>query len=82
MAQYPENIKKIVLSVPPGITDIAAIKFKDENALLKNLKDPEKDYIEKILPIKIKYYQEYIAKRSLVLDLKLIFQTIKAIFTN
>ena len=82
MAQYPEDIRKLVLSVPPGITDIAAIKFKNENELLNNSKDPEKDYIEKILPIKIKYYQEYIAKRSLALDLKLIFQTIKAIFTD
>jgi len=70
----------MVLSVPPGITDIAAIKFKNENELLKNSQDPEKDYIEKILPLKIKYYQEYIAKRSLALDLKLIFQTVKAIF--
>ena len=72
----------MVLSVPPGITDIAAIKFKDENELLRNSKDPEKDYLEKILPLKIKHYQEYIAKRSLALDLKLIFQTIKAIFTG
>jgi len=82
MAQYPEDLRKIVLSVPPGITDIAAIKFKNENELLKNSQDPEKDYIEKILPLKIKYYQQYIAKRSLALDLKLIFQTIKAIFTG
>ena len=82
MAQYPEDVRKLVLSVPPGITDIAAIKFKNENELLKNSQDPEKDYIEKILPIEIKYYQEYIANRSLALDLKLIFQTIKAIFTD
>ena len=82
MAQYPEDIRKLVLSVPPGITDIAAIKFKNENELLNNAKDPEKDYIEKILPLKIKYYQEYIAKRSLALDLKLIFQTVKAIFSK
>ena len=72
----------MVLSVPPGITDIAAIKFKDENELLNNSKDPEKDYIEKILPLKIKYYEEYISKRSLALDLKLIFRTIKAVFTD
>jgi len=82
MALYPEDIRKLVLSVPPGITDIAAIKFKNENELLKNSNDPEKDYINKILPIKIKYYQEYISRRSLALDLKLIFQTIKAVFTD
>jgi lipopolysaccharide/colanic/teichoic acid biosynthesis glycosyltransferase len=82
MAQYPEDIRELVLSVPPGITDIAAIKFKNENALLENSNDPEHDYINKILPIKIKYYQEYISSHSLALDLKLIFQTIKAIFTD
>jgi lipopolysaccharide/colanic/teichoic acid biosynthesis glycosyltransferase len=82
MAHYPEEIRKLVLSVPPGITDIAAIKFKNENELLKNSNDPEKDYINKILPIKIKYYQEYISSRSIALDLKLIFQTIKAVFTD
>ena len=82
ISHYPEDIRKLVLSIPPGITDIAAIKFKNENELLKNSNDPEKDYINKILPIKIKYYQEYIIKRSLALDLKLIFQTIKAVFTD
>lgn len=82
MAHYPEEIKKIVLSVRPGITDMAAIHFKDENKLLRSATDPEKDYLEKILPLKIKLYQEYIANRSLALDLKLIFQTIKALFTN
>jgi len=82
MAQYPEDIRNLVLSVPPGITDIASIKFKNENELLAGSNDPEKDYINKILPIKIKYYQEYISKHSLSLDLKLIFQTIKAIFTD
>jgi lipopolysaccharide/colanic/teichoic acid biosynthesis glycosyltransferase len=82
MAQYPEDSRKLVLSVPPGITDIAAIKFKNENELLENSPDPEHDYIDKILPIKIKYYQEYISRRSLALDLKLIFQTIKAVFMD
>ncbi len=82
MAHYPEAIKQIVLSVRPGITDLAAIQFKDENKLLRNATDPEKNYIENILPRKMKLYQEYIANRSLALDLKLIFQTIKAIFTS
>jgi lipopolysaccharide/colanic/teichoic acid biosynthesis glycosyltransferase len=82
MAQYPEDSRKLVLSVPPGITDIAAIKFKNENELLENSPDPEHDYIDKILPIKITYYQEYISRRSLALDLKIIFQTIKAVFMD
>jgi lipopolysaccharide/colanic/teichoic acid biosynthesis glycosyltransferase len=46
MAQYPEDIRKLVLSVPPGITDIAAIKFKNENEMLKNAQDPGKDLLK------------------------------------
>ncbi len=80
VATYPEHIKKIVLSVPPGITDFAAIEFKSENEILSQSINPEKDYIEKILPIKLQYYQEYVYRRSLLLDIYLIFKTIIAIF--
>lgn len=79
VATYPEDIKNIVLSVLPGITDFAAIEFKNENEILKKSKDIEKDYLETILPVKLKYYQEYISKQSLALDVMLIFRTIKAI---
>ena len=48
MAQYPEDIRKLVLSVPPGITDIAAIKFKNENELLKNAQDSGKDLLKNL----------------------------------
>jgi lipopolysaccharide/colanic/teichoic acid biosynthesis glycosyltransferase len=80
VAYYPEDIKKIVLSVPPGITDSAAIEFKNESYILEGSKNVEKDYIEKILPVKLKYYQEYISSLSLSSDIMLIIKTIKAIF--
>ena len=48
MALYPEEIRKLVLSVPPGITDIAAIKFKNENEMLKNAQDPGKDLLKNL----------------------------------
>ena len=48
MAQYPEDISKLVLSVLPGITDIAAIKFKDEYEMLKNAQDPGKDLLKNL----------------------------------
>lgn len=61
---YPEDIKKIVLSVKPGITDYASIEFKDENKLLEKSIDPSKTYIEEILPVKQRYYLKYIEDKS------------------
>ena len=73
---YPEDIKQKVLSVKPGITDYAAIEFKDENKMLQDSADPSKTYIEKILPIKQQYYLKYIEDQSFILDIKLILKTI------
>jgi len=79
VAFYSEQQKKTVLSVLPGITDIASIEFRNENDLLVGSTDPIKDYKEKILPIKISYYEEYVKKRSLWLDFKIIFKTMYVI---
>jgi len=76
---YTDEQKKKVLSVLPGITDRASIEFRNENDILKNSKDPVQDYKEKILPIKLDYYEKYVEERSLWLDLKLIIKTIVAI---
>jgi lipopolysaccharide/colanic/teichoic acid biosynthesis glycosyltransferase len=73
---YPDGIKETILSVRPGITDFASIEFKDENDLLENAPDPHKAYIEEILPIKQKYYIQYVKEQSILLDIKLIFKTI------
>jgi lipopolysaccharide/colanic/teichoic acid biosynthesis glycosyltransferase len=64
----------------PGMTDLASLKFKDENKLLDLSSDPEKTYICVILPIKISYYEEYSKHSNLFLDLKIIFSTISEIF--
>ncbi len=76
---YPDNMRDIVLSVPPGITDRASIEYKDENKILANSIDPVKDYREKILPVKLAYYKEYALTHSLKIDIRLIFITIYAI---
>jgi len=85
VAEYPERIRKIVLSVPPGITDFASIIYKDENRILASAKDydtlnPEQVYIKKILPIKLAYYEYYVNKRTIWLDFKLVFVTFKSLF--
>ena len=77
---YPDDVKKLVLSVPPGITDMAAIEFRNENEMLQQSDNPVQVYREKILPIKLKYYLKYVSERSLVLDFILILKTLKVLF--
>jgi lipopolysaccharide/colanic/teichoic acid biosynthesis glycosyltransferase len=79
VACYPTNVRDVVLSVRPGITDRASIEFKAENEILGRAADPNHAYVEEILPIKLKYYVEYVNSRTFWGDLNLIFSTIKAI---
>jgi|TARA_R100001377_G_C3185099_1_gene108226 lipopolysaccharide/colanic/teichoic acid biosynthesis glycosyltransferase len=73
---YPDEVREKVLSVKPGITDYASIEFKDENQLLEGASDPNKVYIDEILPIKQKYYLRYVEEQSFIVDIKLIIKTI------
>lgn len=79
VALYPPEVCELVLSVPPGITDYASIEYKDENEILGRAVDPDKAYIEEVMPVKLGYYQRYVAERSLWVDFKLILSTLKAI---
>jgi len=76
--QKREAYKK-VLSVKPGITDNAAIEFRDEETIMEQYEDKEKAYIDIVLPQKIELYYEYIDNISFFNDIKLILQTLKVI---
>lgn len=76
---YPDDVRGIVLSVKPGITDLASIEYQDESTLLGQSDDPEKTYVEEILPVKLRYCVEYVEHRSLLLDIRIILRTIKAV---
>jgi lipopolysaccharide/colanic/teichoic acid biosynthesis glycosyltransferase len=76
---YSEEGKKL-LSVRPGITDYASIKFRNEAEILKGSADPDKDYLEKIAPEKLRLGLEYINNRSLWLDIQIVFKTIVVLF--
>jgi len=76
---YPSDVRDQVLSVQPGITDYASIEYKDENAILGRAADPDMAYIEEVMPVKLRYYQRYVAERSLWVDFILIMKTLKAI---
>jgi len=73
-----EEYKK-VLSVRPGITDNAAIEYRDEETIMKQYENKEKAYLEIVLPQKIKLYYSYIDNISFINDIKLILRTLKVI---
>ena len=72
---YTDEQQK-VLSVKPGITDYASIEYMDENEILGKSSDPEKVYIEEIMPEKIKYNMKYISNKSLFEYFKIILLTV------
>lgn len=72
---YNEEQRR-VLSVRPGITDIASIKYINENEILKDAKDPEQMYITKIMPDKLSLNLEYLKERTLLSDIGIIFKTL------
>ncbi|WP_027377816.1 sugar transferase [Kaistella palustris] len=76
----PEQQK--VLTVRPGITDYASIKFRNENDLLSASSEPEKLYIEEIMPEKLNLNLKYIADNSVFKDIKIIFNTFYTIIKH
>lgn len=71
-----------VLHVKPGITDLASIAYMDENRLLGLSDNPEKTYIDEVMPAKLKLNMEYISKMGFLTDLKIIFNTLSSIFVR
>ena len=76
--EFPEEWRKIH-KLKPGITDPAAIVFRDEEELLKASSDPEALYRSKILPRKLDMYIKYAENRDIWTDLKVVGQTIVAV---
>ena len=73
---YPPEVRQVVLSVAPGITDWASIYYKEENSLLSRSSNPEAAYLETILPAKLKYNLRYVHERSFWNDVRIIFTTL------
>ncbi|MFM2018979.1 MAG: putative colanic biosynthesis UDP-glucose lipid carrier transferase [Bacteroidota bacterium] len=76
---YNEEQKRVLL-VRPGITDIASLEYFEENELLGKSSDPERTYIDEIMPAKLKLNLQYIDKANLATDLGMIFKTVARIF--
>jgi lipopolysaccharide/colanic/teichoic acid biosynthesis glycosyltransferase len=73
------NEQQKVLSVKPGITDWASIRYVNESELLAQSCDPEKTYINEIMPAKLAINLEYVKQNTLLIDIKIILHTFKAI---
>ena len=69
--------EKIILSVKPGITDWACIWNPDESKLLAGSNDPDRDYLEKIRPEKIRLQLKYVEEHSFWIDFKIMLMTLK-----
>ena len=75
VAQYPAELRELLLSVRPGITDPASLALRDEAELLAASSDPEREYLERILPAKLQVSADYVRRASLWTDLQLVART-------
>jgi lipopolysaccharide/colanic/teichoic acid biosynthesis glycosyltransferase len=79
---YTPNQRAIILSMRPGMTDYAAILFRDESSLLDQGRDPVEVYRREIMPAKFACYERYSREIGLVNDLSIIFATILLLVTG
>ncbi|HEX2009591.1 MAG TPA: sugar transferase [Roseateles sp.] len=79
VALYPAELRELVLSVRPGITDPASLSFRDESALLAAAADPEREYVDVVMPAKLRLAADYVRQASLLTDLRLILATLGAL---
>ena len=68
--------QKRVLSVRPGITDVASIKYRNENEILGSVENPDEYYIRVLMPDKLRLNMEYMDKRTFFSDIKIILITV------
>ena len=78
---YPPGDRERVLSVRPGITDFASLRYRDENALLARASDPEREYLDVILPSKLRYALDYVDHGSVAGDLRVLGLTVRTVFS-
>ncbi|RZL01054.1 MAG: sugar transferase [Rubrivivax sp.] len=79
VAHYPAAVRDKVLSVRPGITDLASIEYRDESSVLARAANPEQAYLQDILPHKLELAVRYVDQASVWTDIRLILRTLAAI---
>jgi lipopolysaccharide/colanic/teichoic acid biosynthesis glycosyltransferase len=78
--RYPADWRARVLSVRPGITDLASVHYRDENDLLAAADNPEREYLDVIMPSKLRYALHYVDNLTMADDLKVLGLTLRAVF--
>jgi len=78
--RYSQEDRDIILSVRPGLTDLATLEDVHEEEILKGAEDPHEAYRRLIQPRKLKLAKEYVKIRSFLLDAKIIFKTLEKAF--
>ncbi len=79
VALYPAHLRDRALAVRPGLTDPASLAYIDEAALLAAAVDPEREYVERILPAKVQAAVDYAERASLFNDLAVLARTALAL---
>lgn len=79
VAHYPEALRVQVLAVRPGITDPASLAGLDESSRLAAAQDPERTYIDEILPAKLALQAEYARRATLASDLAVLWRTVRVL---
>lgn len=74
--------ERALLTVRPGITDDASIKFRNEGEILRGAADPDKTYLEIIAPEKIRIGLEYVRNHSIFTDVRIIVRTVTSMFAG
>ncbi|MGZ5156938.1 MAG: sugar transferase [Caldimonas sp.] len=77
---YPPEWRERLLSVRPGITDFASVRYRDEGELLAAADDPEREYLEVVLPTKLQYALDYVDNPTLGTDLRVLGLTLRTVF--
>ncbi|MGZ5252369.1 MAG: sugar transferase [Caldimonas sp.] len=77
---YPPEWRERLLSVRPGITDFASVRYRDEGELLAAADDPEREYLEVVLPAKLQYALDYVDNPTLGTDLRVLGLTLRTVF--
>jgi lipopolysaccharide/colanic/teichoic acid biosynthesis glycosyltransferase len=82
VALYPPELREKLLSLRPGLTDPGALAFRDEARLLAAAADPEREYVEVVMPQKLVHAMAYAEQASTWSDLRVIVRTLKVLFTG
>lgn len=82
VAAYPDDVRTKVLSVRPGITDLASLQFRNESELLAAAADPEREYRDVVLPAKLRLAMHYVDHATLAEDLRLLGRTLRLLLTS